>query len=266
MKKIFSTISLLSLLAIAIFTGCRKTGDDNVFSEYDVVDGGTKALIKINYNVAFYNNPGVQIKINGVRVSALIQNRYPFPGGGLNTLGGNTGDYLPLDPNPATQISITVPKRGTNIDSLEVFTTTIATAAGKKYSLHVTDTLVRKSLLVEEDASIPDSGFVRMRFVNLMPTTPFLDLYVGTTKVASNIAYMAISDKFIIPTSQALVNTNWYVRAGNSAATSTVIATYNSASTLSNQRVYTVYAIGYPTYPTSGGDIRKPWLSFYYVR
>jgi len=267
MKKIFSIISLLSILTVAFFMGCKKTGGDNVFSEYEIVDESTKALIKINYAVAFYNNPTAQIKINDVRVSAtVIQNRYPFPGGGFNTLGGSTGDYLPINPSPNTKISITVPKRGTNIDSLDVYTTTIATLAGKRYSLHVTDTLSRKSLLVDEDASKPDSGFVKMRFVNLMPTTPSVDLYVGTEKVASNIAFMSISDKFLIATSQAATNTNWYIRAGGSLPTSPVLATYSSASTFNNQRVYTAYAIGYTTYPSTGTDIRKPYIAFYYVR
>ncbi|RYF23955.1 MAG: DUF4397 domain-containing protein [Flavobacteriales bacterium] len=268
MKKIFSIISLLSLL-MAAFLSCKKTGGDNVFSEYDIVDGNAKALIKINYAVAFYNNPSVQVKINDIRVSGLIQNRTPFPGGGFNTLGSNTGDYLPVDPGANTKVSITIPKRGTNIDSLDVYTTTIATAAGKRYSLHVTDSLTRRSLLVDEDASIPDSGFVRMRFVNLMPTTPSVDLWVGTTKVASNIAYMSISDKFLVPTSQQTINTNWYVRvAGTVPATvgASALATYSSASTFNNQRVYTVYAIGYPTYPSTGTDIRKPYVAFYYVR
>jgi hypothetical protein len=265
-NKIFLTLSLLSLSAMAIFAGCKKASGDNVFSEYDIVDEAATALIKINYNVAFYNNPSTQIKINGVRVSAAnIQNRTPFPGGGLNTLGGNTGDYLPVTPGNTT-ISITVPKKGTNIDSLDVFTTTASLAAGKRYSLHVTDTLTRKGLLIDEDASVPDSGFVRMRFVNLMPTTPAVDLYIGAVKVSSNIAYMAISDKFLLPTSQAGISTVWSIRAAGAAATSTAIATYTSASTLQNQRVYTAYAIGYTTYPSSGTDIRKPYVAFYYVR
>ena len=264
MNKFFPTILFSCLLCTSIFIGCRKSNGDNVFSEYDKVDETTKALIKINYNVAFYNNPATQIKINDVRVSATnIQNRYPFPGGGFNTLGGSTGDYLPTNPG-TTKISITIPKKGTNIDSLDVYTTTINTMAGKRYSLHVTDSLSRKSLLVEENASVPDSGFVRMRLVNLMPTTPSIDLYVGTTLVASNIGYMTISDSFLVPTSQALINTNWYVRVGGSAATSTVLATYASASTFINQRVYTVSAVGYTGYPST--DIRKPYVTFYYVR
>jgi hypothetical protein len=266
MKKIFSIISLLSLLTVVII-GCRKTGGDNVFSEYDLVDGNTKALIKINYAVAFSNNPAAQVKINGVRVSGtLLQNRYPFPGGGFNTLGGSTGDYLPVNPGASTKISITVPKRGTNIDSVDIYTTTIPTVAGKRYSLHVTDTVSTKSFLVDEDWSIPDSGFVKMRFVNLMPTTPFVDLWVGATKVASNIAFMSISDKFLVATSQSSINSNWYVRvAGTVPATvsASALATYSSASIFNNQRVYTAYAIGYPDKTDA---VRKPYISFYYVR
>jgi hypothetical protein len=263
MKKIFSIISLLSLLTVA-FIGCRKTGGDNVYSEYDIVDASQKALVKVNYAVAFANDPSVQLKINDVRVSGtILKNRYPFPGGGFNTLGSNFGDYLPVEPGASTKVSLTIPKKGTNIDSVDIYTTTISAAAGKRYSLHVTDTAARKSLLVDEEWSIPDSGFVKMRFVNLMPTTPFVDLYIGTTKVASNIAYMATSDKFLIPTSQASISTKWDVRVGGSAATSTILATYTSASVFNNQRVYTAYAIGY----TDKTDaVRKPYICFYYVR
>ncbi len=261
--KIFSRISVLSILAIAVLSGCEKN-TDNVFSEYDLVDQTTNAFIKVNYNVAFYNNPGVQLKINGTRVTGLLNTRYPFPGGGFNTLGGSTGDYFPVKPG-SNEILLSIPKRGTLIDSVEVYKTSLSLLASKRYSLHVTDSLTRKSLLVEENVELPDSGFFRMRFVNLMPNVPSIDLYNGSVLVASAVPFLGISEPFTLPSGAPTTNV-WNMRVGGSAATSTVIATYTSASTILQRRVYTAFATGYSGYPTSGVDPRKPYLSFYYVR
>ncbi len=258
----------MSLLAAMLFLGCEKN-KDNVFSEYDIVDQSTYAMVKVNYNVAFYNNPGTQIKINGVRVSgANVQTRYPFPGGGFNTLGGSTGDYLPVTAGANTQISVSIPKRGTNIDSVNIYTTTVATQVGKKYSLHVADSLDRKGLFVEEDYSLPDSGFVRMKFVNLIANSTALDLYNGSTLVASNIPFMGISSSFLVSTGTTAspTSTVWTIRAAGSGPTGATVATYTSASTILNQRVYTAFATGYIGYPTTGSDTRRPFIAFYYVR
>lgn len=260
--KIFSKISLFALLTCLTMYGCRKTSVDNVYSEYDVVDLDKNALIKINYNVAFKANPAVQIKINGVRVTGTnIRTRYPFPGGGFNTLGGSTGDYLPIAAGNS-EISISIPMRGTSVDSVEIYKTTIATVAGRRYSLHVADSLDRKSLLVDENFTRPDSGFVRYRFVNLIANSTSLDLYNGTTKVASNIAFMGMSDEFTLA-SGVPTSSGWTIRVGNSASNSAAIATYTSTSSILQERVYSVFSNGYIGLTDS---FRKPYLSFFYVR
>lgn len=259
--------TIFTVFAIIVcFAGCKKDPEENIFSEYDIVDD-SKALIKVNYNVAFRANPLVQLKINGTRVSGTnIQTRYPFPGGGFNTLGGSTGDYLPINPG-TTEVLLSIPKRGTSIDSVEIYKTSITTVAAKKYTLHVADTLARKSLLVDEDASLPDTSSVRFRFVNLMPNVPSLDLYIGSQKVASAIPFMGISDKFVLPTSQADVSTVWAIRAAGALPTSTAIATYSSVNTLLNQRVYTAFATGYLGFSTTlTSEPRRPFIAFYYVR
>jgi hypothetical protein len=259
--KIFSIISIstISLLTVFLFSGCEKEGIK--YSDYELVDPG-QSFLKVNYNVAFKNNPFVQLKINGTRVSGTnIQTRYPFPGGGFNTLGGSTGDYLPLTPG-SNQISISIPKDGTNIDSVDIYTTTIQTEPGKKYSLHVADSLARKHLLVDEDASLPDTNSARYRFVNLMPNVPAIDLYNGTVKVISDIKFMEISDKFVLSGGTAISN-SWSIRAAGALPTSTAIATYSSNSTILKQRVYTVFATGYTGLTDAA---RKPYVAFYYVR
>ncbi|MGF1923934.1 MAG: DUF4397 domain-containing protein, partial [Bacteroidia bacterium] len=132
--KIFSKLTIVALVAVLLFNGCKKNAIN--YSDFEYVSPD-QARIKVNYNVAFYNNPQAQLKINGQRVSStLLQNRYPFPGGGFNTLGGSFGDYLPVNPGN-NEILVSIPKRGTTIDSIEVYKTTINMATGKHYSLHV---------------------------------------------------------------------------------------------------------------------------------
>ena len=259
--KIFLKIATLCLLTVALFNGCKKNAIN--YSDFDYVDENS-ALIKINYNVAFKANPSAQIKLNGVRVSATtIKTRYPFPGGGLNTEGGNTSDYLPI-PAGNTEVSISIPKRGTNIDSVLIYKTTMATQSRKHYTLHVADTVDTKSLQVEEDRNLPDSGFVKFRFVNLMPNVPAVDLYIGTVKVASNVAFMSIGDKFELPVSQTTVSTVWAIRPAGALPTSTALATYTSVSTLLNRRIFTVFATGYSGMTST--DPRRAFVSFYSVR
>jgi Domain of unknown function (DUF4397) len=260
--KIISKISILSILVGLMFAGCEKKVD-NIFSEYELVDQNVNAFIKINYNVAFFSNPGVQLKVNGTRVSGLLNTRYPFPGGGFNTLGGSTGDYLPVTPG-STAIALTIPKRGTLIDSVDIFKTDISTVAGKRYSLHVADTVATKSLLVEENSELADSGFVRMRFVNLIPNVAGVDLYNNTTKIASasNIPFMGISEPFTLPIGVA-TSTIWNIRVGGSAPTSTVLATYTLTANVQSRRVYTAFASGWSGRTETS---RRPYISFFYVR
>ncbi len=259
--KILSKISLFALLAVLSLYGCRKTSTNNVFSEYDIVDLKENALVKINYNVAFKDNPSVQIKINGVRVSGTdIKTRYPFPGGGWGTLGGSTGDYLPIKAG-SSEVLISIPMKGTSVDSVEIYKTTLTTVPGKRYTLHVADSLDRKSLLVDENFTRPDSGMVRYRFVNLMANVPSLDLYNGTELVSSNISFMGISAEFTLPSGPPTA-TQWSIRTAGALPTSTALASYTSASVVLQQRVYTVFANGYSGLTDLA---RKPYLSFYFV-
>ena len=95
-----------------------------------------------------------------------------------------------------------------------------------------------------------------------MPNVPAIDLYYGTTRVATNIPYLGSTDYFdlAVPTT-ALA---WTIRATGTAATSTALATYTSINTNLNQRVYTAFASGYSGLPTT--DPRRPFVAFYLVR
>jgi len=91
-----------------------------------------------------------------------------------------------------------------------------------------------------------------------MPNVPAIDLYYDTIKVASNIAYLSSSNYFDIirtPTSLA-----WTIREAGTLPTSTALATYTSANTTQNQRVYTAFASGYKG---SIDAVRRPYIAFY---
>ncbi|TDQ09748.1 DUF4397 domain-containing protein [Pedobacter metabolipauper] len=257
--KIFSAISILSLLIILSFSGCDKNEINyGVFTKV----AGDQSLIKVNYNIALTANPGVHIKINGERVSTLIQTRYPYPGGGYGTLGDSRADYLTVNPGNLT-VSIVIPKKGTGIDSVELFKTSVAAEAGKNYTLHVTDTAANtKSLLTTDDFTLPDTATAKYRFVHLMPNVGALDLYNGPTLVQANISYLNASDYFILANKAPTVNV-WSVRLAGSAPTSTAVATYTSASTILNKRSYTVFATGYSGRTDA---VRKPYLGFFLIR
>ena len=260
--KIYSIISILAIAVVLCVASCDK--NEINYGVFEKVDPN-QTLIKFNVNIALTANPSYQIKINGQRVSLLIPSRYPYPGGGYNTSGDSRADYLPIKTG-TNEVSFTIPKKGTNIDSVELYKTTVNVATGKAYSLHVSDTTsatsAPKSLLVEDDFAIPDSGFVKFRFVHLMPGVGPLDLYNGTTLVKSNVSYLSASDFFTLPIG-APTGAAWSIRLTGSAATSTAIATYSSASTITNRKVYTVFATGYIGKTDAP---RKPYVSFYLIR
>ncbi|MEO6406746.1 MAG: DUF4397 domain-containing protein [Ferruginibacter sp.] len=253
MKKIFLYTSLAALLFIV--NSCEK---DTVYrAERTFTNPGT-ALLKINYASAYATNPSVQLSINDVRVSGLIAGRTPFPGGGYNTNGSSFGDYLSLTPG-TNVLSISIPKKNTNVDSVLLYKTTLTLEANKNYTVHVADTFARtKSLLVTDNLNFPDVNTSRFKFVNLIPNAPLVDLYYGTTKVASAIPYLGSSAEFTLPATPAII-ASWAIRETGTSPTSTALATYISSNTLLNQRVYTVFSMGYK----SGTGVLLPFVSFF---
>lgn len=254
MKSIIKYIAIIVIASIAI--SCSK--NEINYGEFEILRDD-QAMLKVNYNIAYGADPNVQININGKRVSTLIKTRYPYPGGGYGTLGDSRPDYLVIQPG-ASEVSISIPKRGTSIDSVVLYKTGISTEAGKSYTLHLTDTAANtKSLLAVDNFVLPDSGFVKYKFVNLMPNVPSVDLYYGTTLVVANIGYLKESEFFIRP---VLAGTAlaWTIRASGGT---TALATYTSVSTFLNRRIYTVFATGYSGRTDA---VRKPYVGFFLTR
>lgn len=242
MKKLI--IPVIAVISAIGLISCEK----NIQRELDLIPTNGKAFIKINYAMAFTVNSGVQLKINGARVSTTLTFPYPFPGGGLNTGGASNPDYLALDPK---QIDLVVsrPKVGTAEDSVVLFSKSFANNAiffGTNYTIHLADTGANATgVVVTDNITRPDSGFSRFKFVNLLPNRTALDVYYGTTKVASNIAYKDSSPEFTIKVTGS--SAAWTVRQAGALPTSAALATYTM--TVPNQRSFTVFAAGYSGAP-----------------
>lgn len=251
MKKILITASIAAL-GFA-FAGCEKSKD---YKAPFVRTGADDALLKVIYASAYSANPSVQISIDDVRVSGLITGRTPFPGGGYNTAGSNFPDYMVVAPG-SRKLSIAIPKKGTNVDSIVFYTTQIELRARGNHTLNVMDTLTKtKSVLVEDTVALPAPGTVKYRFINLMPNAPKLDLYYGTVRVATGIEYNTPGVVFVMPFQAA---SSWNIRETGTSPTSTVLATYPTGSTMTDQRMFTAFAMGYKGSTSAN---LKPYISF----
>ena len=250
---------ICTLIMITSFAACTK--NELKISESTRLDE-SRAQAKIFFVSAYKANPLYQININDVRVSNTLGGGTaaptPFPGGGLNSGGSTTSDYLGV-PAGIVKVSFATPKYNTSIDSVALATNTLTLSSGKKYSLYVTDTAANTSFVLVEDTLVrSDSGYAKYKFVNLVPDKGAVDLYIGTLMVASNIAYKAVSPSFILPTSTAAAV--WSIKA---TGTSTSIGGGYSATvanTIANQRIYTVIARGYGSI-TSTSDMRYSKIS-----
>jgi len=256
MKRTIIGLSTV-LAAMLLVVACKKNTTAVISTRG--VEGQT--LLKINYAMPYAQNRAVQIKINDERVSNNLTYNTPFPGGGLNTGGGSSADYMGI-PAGSVKIGISIPKVGTEVDSIALYSGSVNLDANKFYTVHITDTGANATNFVSiNDRSEVDSGFSRFTFINLMPNVPAIDLYFGTTKVASNIAYKAESAPFTVAASSPNA---WAIRPAGAAATTTALASYSTGSVL-NQRVFTVYARGYSGI-TSTSDVRRPQVSLLYNR
>jgi len=267
MKK-KSIIAACIVAFIAIIVGCSKVVLD--YGDIQLLDSN-QAVIKINYVSQYSNNRSVYFKVNDKRVSGLLTARTPFPGGGYNTGGGNTADFLQV-PAGSLQLAVGLPHKVDNgTDSLILYSTTLNLTAGKYYSVHISDTAAAtKSLLTEENLVRPDTGFARFHFVNLMANVPAIDLYYGTATgsdqstdslLVGNVAFMANSNDFLLRINGA--NKTWKIRPAGAAKTSaTVLASYVTTSVPTNQRVFTAFASGY----SGKTNTQKPYISFFLVK
>lgn len=266
MKRNFIVGFCIAAAGVSL-AGCRREIKTERLADYTTVTAGSStALVKVNWASAYARNPSVQLKLNDQRVSNAFTYPYPFPGGGLNTGGASDPLYFAVTPG-STKVSVSIPALNTANDSVALFSTTLnGTTAGKYYTFHIADTGANtQTVLIEENATLVDTGVTRFRFVNLMPNLPAADLYFGSVRVASNVAYKAASSYFVLPRTLAATV---FLRVAGAAPTSTAITAYPSATTtfsVPNGRAMTIYARGYNGIAGTT-DVRRPQLSLFYVQ
>jgi hypothetical protein len=262
MKKIINYT--MALVALFVFASCKKnTGVTNQpYEAYGTP--ANKGQLKVNLAFAYaIDYANLRIKLNGAYVSNLLQSRTPFPGGGFNTRGSNFALYMSV-PLGSNAVSIVMPKFGTNVDSVVLFSTNVNITDNTPQTLHLTDTAANmKSVLVRNNIVGIADGMCRFNFVHLMPNVPAVDLYLNGVRMRANIPYLGASGAMDIPVGinapgfVAGTTTIWAVRAAGATATSPALVSFASASGLISGAALTGFCMGY----SGSTGARLPFLA-----
>ena len=260
---------ILPFLAVILFYACKKDSGvtNQPYQTYDVPS--SQGQLKINLGFAYTVNLSTMLlKINDSVVSSPLATRTPFPGGGYNTNGSNFALYLAVNQGD-NKVSVVIPKFGTSVDSVVLYSTKINIPDNNPYTLHIADTVVNatqnntQSILVKNIINDMDTGWCRFKFVNMIPNLPSVDLYLNGVKIKSAIPYMTATDTFSVRTGvyqpgYTGATTTWAVRPAGALATSTATALYANANGLQSQKVMTIFTMGY-----SGlTGTRLPYVAF----
>lgn len=272
MRRYLFFVILMVLFSSTIFNGCKDTIQD--FGAVDFISED-KAIVKINMASVYPDDRFMIVKFNDIRVTPRIQAREPYPGGGYNTRGPSSSEFLMVD-GGNVNVKVCLPKKvDDGQDSIVLYSGMIDLKAGGRYTLHVTDTAANTKLITTEESFVlPDSAYASYRFINLMPNVPAIDLYYGffntavasqtpaqDSLVATNIKFGEISPKFILHRG---ASKTFKIRPAGAAVTNeTVLAFYANAGSTLNQRQYTCYALGYSGQTSAA---MKPYVSFMLVR
>lgn len=248
--KLSYFIILIAGASIAL-TACKK----NTFhvTERDIITN--TALVKIGYFSPSTNNQGIQLKINGTRVSNNFVYPIAFPGGGLNTGGSNNSDYVTVRPGETT-ITLSVPKVGTAEDSVPVLTFSQALSANKKYTFFTTDSVPNVSGVIVEDDTAPIDTGARIKLINLIPNVPSVDFYHRGKLIMANVEYKKVSAYITIPNG----NDSFHIRRAGAPITETPLG--KQLINTSKQRIYTFLARGW----AGGKGILDPRISAIFVQ
>ncbi|MEE6186908.1 DUF4397 domain-containing protein [Niabella digestorum] len=125
--------------------------------------------------------------------------------------------------------------------SSPIFTKNLTFEAGKYYSVFITDTAANMDAVVLRDSTrAAGKDSVRLRFANMSPDAPGLDLYVkgNNTPIATNITYKTASQFFSYPSAGNVI---FEVRRNGQTA---LLATLDPIN-LYKGRIYTVWTGGY---------------------
>ena len=273
MKRYWFIGLFICLISASLMSSCSKDKIQD-FGDVEFLDDN-KAIVKINMASVYSDDRYMVVKFNDVRVTPWIRAREPYPGGGYNTRGPSSSEFLLVDAGNIN-VKIIVPKTvDDGTDSLVLYTSAIDIQGGNRYTLHITDTAANTKIIPEQETfALPDSSYSSYRFVHLMPNVEAIDLYYGffstsaagqsadqDSLVMSNIKYGEVSPTFVLNRS---VTRTWKIRpAGAPVSNETVLAYYANAGSTLNQRQYNAYALGWAGETSA---IMKPYISFMLVR
>jgi len=218
-KNLFTKIGGLCLIAIAL-SSCLK--DNNTYYNPPV------ALVTVVQ--AAPDQPSIDFYLDGNKV-----NQTPVVyGGGIDYFKAYAGKRNAIFYSTGT--------------STKIFSDTVNLNPNYVYSLFLANKPSSLELVMLTDSiSQPTSNNANIRFVNLSPDAPAVDLGVkGSAAIITNKAYKGYSSFLPI-----LGNTN-YTFEVRQAGTNTVLATL-PAQNISSGSVYTIYFYGLAT-PTNSGD------------
>lgn len=242
MDKKFFLVAMVIFTLFAVIISCKK----NEFKAAERTEVKDKALLKFALCNMAAAQPTVSLFYNNNKVSPglALTTAYPYPGGGFNTGGASAGDYLAFEPGQST-FTYNVLLPGTNTVTTKFFETTQTLEANKRYTLFTADTANNiAAILTPDDISFDiDSGYSRIRFINLIPNSPALDFYLRDSLLSSNIAYKQYTDYFDIPAT--LVDSFAIRLSGTPAGPARTATAFYRLSTNTNKRIYTFVARGY---------------------
>jgi hypothetical protein len=262
----FFIAASLATVSMLMLASCEK----NELRLSNNQDPTGMAFFKLAWMSPATNTQGVQLKINGERLSnqlglgaaftSTTQYAMPFPGGGLNTGGNNKSDYLAVAPG-SLSISLSIPKVGTSTDSIVVLAPTTITVEANKYATFiVTDSFpAATSYLVADDVEFADSGYFKLRLTNAIPNAGPLDFLMTNTRVTDSLVvggldYKKATDFLKLPYVAGTVS----FKLRKTGTTTVVNTTIYATSSLTNKRVFTCVARGY----VGGTGTKLPTISY----
>jgi hypothetical protein len=231
--------ALYFFAALLFLAGCEKNSYN--ITDRQGIEGKSMVKVGLFSMTPVANN--VLIYVNGERISGVLAAPYPYPGGGFNTGGSSNGDYFALNPGP-NRFQLYTTNPGTANTIAKIFDTTLTLAVNNRQTVYIADTAANTvAVLAPDNAVAPDSGFARIRFINLIPNSGSVDFYKGTSLLKSNVKYKEFTDFFDVPASVA---DSFSIRPTGTPAGPALTATaYYRLATNTNRRIYSFVSRGY---------------------
>ena len=256
-----------------LFFSCKKETDDNIDQLEKYVDYNAEAMVQVKFIHAY-----TPLTINGLTAGTTTSGtgfRITMDGtttkvNGATNTSSFTNTLVYGTTYPPNTVYAFLPPGGRTfrfimnritagayapISGDEVFNSTVALTAGKKYSMFIADPYPTPTAYTIEDIfDVPSVDAYAVRFINLCAdATSRFDIVSARHgyKLFSNVGYKEMKDFIYLPKT---ANDTIYLRT---AGTNTTVSQINGFLP-TPQRVYTLYARG-----KTGTTGRTPNLTFY---